>query len=158
MEIRLAKRKLRALLQDLTPVLLVLAMTSSHAASISGYGFVNDDGTLRIRGRTIHLYGIHIPETDRICKTNFRPPRCGTRAAVALKFQLSHGWPHCEQTKRNQDRSVTAKCLVDGTDLSAYLLRYGWAVALPDAPIEYQTLEKIARSRGFGVWGIALGE
>ena len=40
-----------------------------------------------------------------------------------------------------------------GEDLSAYLLEQGWAVALPDAPFEYQTLEKIARSRGFGVWG-----
>jgi hypothetical protein len=26
-------------------------------------------------------------------------------------------------------------------------------VALPDASIEYQTLEKIARSRQVGVWG-----
>ena len=25
--------------------------------------------------------------------------------------------------------------------------------ALPDAPFEYQTLEKIARTRQFGVWG-----
>jgi len=41
----------------------------------------------------------------------------------------------------------------EGEDLSAYLLENGWAVALPDAPFEYQTLEKIARSRQFGVWG-----
>ena len=51
-------------------------------------------------------------------------------------------------------------CLVfsEGDDLSAYLLERGWAVALPDASIEYQTLEKIARSRRIGIWGIAIGE
>jgi endonuclease YncB( thermonuclease family) len=60
---------------------------------------------------------------------------------------------------RNEDRSLVGRCRVNssrfdpGEDLSAYLLEQGWAVALPDAPFEYQTLEKIARSRGFGVWG-----
>ena len=40
--------------------------------------------------------------------------------------------------------------------MSAYLLERGWAVALPDAPIEYQTLEKIAYRRGFGIWGFTI--
>ncbi|MDG1945801.1 MAG: hypothetical protein P8J17_16200 [Halioglobus sp.] len=57
-------------------------------------------------------------------------------------------------------RNIVGRCRVnaskfdDGDDLSAYLLQKGWAVALPDAPFEYQTLEKIARTRGFGVWGM----
>jgi hypothetical protein len=29
----------------------------------------------------------------------------------------------------------------EGEDSSAYLLEHGWAVALPDTSIEYQTLE-----------------
>ena len=49
---------------------------------------------------------------------------------------------------------VKASSFSEGEDLSAYLLELGWAVALPDAPFEYQTLEKIARNRGVGVWGI----
>jgi len=59
----------------------------------------------------------------------------------------------------NDDGSLVGWCRVkashfsEGEDLSAYLLEYGWAVALPDASIEYQTLEKIARSRQLGVWG-----
>ena len=36
------------------------------------------------------------------------------------------------------------------------LLRQGWAAALPDAPYEYKVLEKIARTRGIGIWGIPL--
>ena len=61
--------------------------------------------------------------------------------------------------RRNEDRSVIGRCRVNSTsfdpgeDLSAYLIQQGWAVALPNAPFEYQAMEKIARSRGFGVWG-----
>jgi len=136
----------------------MFSATPGWSADVKGYAFVNDDGTLRVRGKTIHLYGIHIPETSIICKTAFRPPICGTRAAVALVFKLNAGWPHCEPRETHSDRSITAVCRVDDTDLSAYLLKSGWAVATADAPIEYHTLEKIARTRRIGVWGIPIGE
>ncbi len=136
----------------------VFSAAAALAGSLEGYAFVNDDATLRIRGRTIRLYGIHIPKTSVICKEQFRPPICGRRASVALKFKLNSGWPRCELVERHRDRTITALCVVDGLDLSAYLLEYGWAVAVPNAPIEYHTLEKIARSRRIGVWGIAIGE
>ncbi len=45
-----------------------------------------------------------------------------------------------------------------GPDLAAYLLRKGWAAALPGAPFEYQVLERIARTKGLGIWGFAFGE
>jgi len=38
-------------------------------------------------------------------------------------------------------------------DLAAELLRHGWAVALPGAPFEYVTLERIARAHNRGIWG-----
>ena len=133
--------------------------TPALAYEISSYARVNDDGTLRIKGKTVHLQGIYIPETGQTCSRNRNPPICGTRAAVALEFKID-GFVRCEIMQRNADGSVVGRCRVkashfsDGEDLSAYLLQKGWAVALPDASIEYQTLEKIARSRQFGVWGI----
>jgi endonuclease YncB( thermonuclease family) len=36
------------------------------------------------------------------------------------------------------------------------MLRQGWAVALPDAPFEYAAMEKIARTKGIGIWGIPI--
>ena len=68
----------------------------------------------------------------------------------------------CDVIEENQDGSVTGWCRVnyshfdEGEDLSAYLLERGWAVALPDAPIEYRTLERIAESRRMGIGGIAI--
>jgi endonuclease YncB( thermonuclease family) len=145
-------------------VVLATSLFSSSAIlaeTLTSYAFVNDDGTLRIKKKTIHLYGIHIPKTSNNCRTNQHPPVCGQRAALALEFKIK-SFVRCEITSDNPNGSLTGLCHVnyskfeEGEDLSAYLLERGWAAALPDAPIEYHTLEKIARSRGWGVWGIAI--
>ncbi len=66
----------------------------------------------------------------------------------------------CEVVGANPDGSVEAVCVVDGdsilapdVDLGAWMIERGWAVATPEAPFEYAVLEKIARSRGVGLWG-----
>ena len=132
---------------------------STYAYEVWSYAAVNENGTLRITGKTVKLFGIYIPDTERTCSTNWVPPVCGSRAYVALEFKI-HGFVHCELLVHNADRTYTGLCRVnvsafdEGEDLSAYLLQKGWAVALPDAPFEYHTLEKIARHRNLGVWGI----
>lgn len=137
---------------------LAATAPSLAAREISSYARVNEDGSLRINGHTIHLSGIHIPDTNRTCDTNRLPPVCGSRAVLALEFKID-GFVRCEILSRNPDRSLNGWCRVEashfdeGEDLAAYLLKRGWAVALPDASVEYQTLEKIARTRGIGIWG-----
>lgn len=146
----------------LLALLIGVAGPWSHEAKayeISSSARVNEDGTLRIKRKTIHLFGIHIPELDRTCETRRRPAFCGTRAAIALDFRID-GFVRCELLEEREDGTYTGRCRVDasafdeGEDLSAYLLERGWAVALPDAPVEYQALEKVARARGLGLWGI----
>jgi endonuclease YncB( thermonuclease family) len=134
---------------------------SSQAREFSSYAKVNDDGSLRVGTREVHLYGIYIPPTGQHCRTFFSPPVCGSRAALALEFRIQ-GFVHCRQKSVNRDRSITAVCFVDrkhaaeGEDLGAYLIRQGWALALPDAPFEYHALEKIARQQYPGVWGFTI--
>lgn len=141
-----------------TTLAAVLLSPLAQAREISSYARVNEDGTLRISGYEIQLVGIHIPDTGRTCKTYVNPPVCGSRAYIALRFKID-GFVRCDILSRNPDRSLVGWCRVnassfdEGEDLSAYLLERGWAVALPDASIEYQTLEKIARNRGTGIWG-----
>ncbi|SRR6056297_979956 len=140
-------------------LLLILGASPLEAREISSYASVNEDGTLRISRKTIHLYGIHIPELNRTCNTRKRPTYCGSRAAVALDFKIQ-GFVRCELIDERDDGGYNGRCHVgsshfdEGEDLSAYLLERGWAVALADAPVEYQALEKIARSRQVGFWGI----
>ncbi len=126
------------------------------AADFEGFPFVNDDGTLRIHHATIHLYGILIPPTDESCQLFIRPVDCAPRAVLALKFDIGTSFVKCTRKAENEDRSYSASCTADGHDLSAMLLRQGWAAALPNAPYEYKVMEKIARARGIGIWGIPL--
>lgn len=145
------------------PVMTLVALTTmpAHGWEISSYAFVNEDGTLDIKRKNIHLYGIHIPDTGKHCRTNIRPVVCGSRAVLALEFKIQ-GFVRCEIMDKNDDGSLVGRCRVnasnfnDGTDLSAYLLERGWAVALPNAPVEYQALEKIAYRHGVGVWGLTV--
>ena len=121
---------------------------------ISSFAFVQDDGSLKIAGNLIRLYGIYIPPTAQSCLTFVRPVPCGPRASLALDFKISGDFVHCMPRASHPDGSITAHCTSGNEDLSAWMLQSGWAVALPDAPFEYITLERIARSKGIGIWGI----
>ncbi len=129
-----------------------LAMPQASAALVS-YAKVREDATLVVGSRVVRLYGIYVPPMGRTCRTNLRPVKCGSNAALALDFKI-RGFVHCEQVRKHRDRSITARCLNKGVDLGAYLIERGWAVALPNAPFEYQVLEKIARTRTMGIWGM----
>lgn len=131
----------------------VLASQALHS-----YAIVQDDGSLLIERKRVHLYGVYLPDTDQRCRTNISPIRCGSQAALALEFRIQ-GFVHCYPQTRNPDGSLNAICYVDrttfdeGEDLAAYLLKRGLAVARPYAPFEYQVLERIARHQQRGVWG-----
>lgn len=137
----------------LLSLLCGLLVPAVQARELNSYAFVNDDGSLRVQGYTLYLYGIIIPPTETTCQTFMRPVRCGSRAALALDFKIGTRFVHCRVLATHSDGSLTAACSVDGTDLAAYLLRRGWAAAGPDAPPLYAVLERIARARGLGVWG-----
>lgn len=136
----------------------LLALAGQPARSeITSYAIVNDDGSLRVRHHTIWLYGIYIPPTNRICRSSFSPIRCAPRAVLQLDTKIDR-FVHCERMGRNADRSIVALCRVKGEDLGAWMIANGWAVALPDAPFEYTVLERIARERHLGVWGMPVDD
>jgi endonuclease YncB( thermonuclease family) len=138
---------------------IAFAQDAAAAADIHSYAIVQDDATLRVRGQTIRLYGVHVADTRPFCDSTFRPTRCQTRAAVALASRIQ-GFVRCVPQVRYDDRSIGAFCSVRGTgtpsrqiDLGAWLIEQGWAVAMPQAPFAYHTLEEIAKANGRGVWG-----
>lgn len=141
---------------------LLFAVSAGMAAAqgamadpeIASFAFVQEDGALKMAGHLIRLYGIYIPPTGQTCYTFIRPAPCGPRAALALDFKISGDFVHCMPTTTNPDGSITASCSTGNEDLSLWMLQRGWAVALPDAPFEYATAERIARSKGIGIWGI----
>ena len=142
----------RLILGWLLAALAWLAVPEASAALVS-YATVRPDATLRVGSRLVRLYGIYIPPMGRTCRSTLRPAKCGSNAALALDFKI-RGFVNCQPVRRHRDRSITALCRNKGVDLSAYLIERGWAVALPDGPFEYRVLERIARARNMGVWGM----
>jgi endonuclease YncB( thermonuclease family) len=135
-------------------VAIAMGVASPAASDVGSRAIVQDDGTLRINGKTVHLYGIYIPTLDYTCRTILRPAQCAPRAVLQLDFKV-HGFVYCKRVHRNADGSETAICRTgrDREDLAAWLLYQGWAVARPGAPIEYVTLERFAKANHRGFWG-----
>ena len=142
-------------------VLLAALLAAPPAlAAQKRLAFVQPDGTLKVGQRIVRLHGIYIPPGNRICQSNFRPVRCGSRSVVQLDFRVDR-FVTCDEVARYRDRSVSAVCWVKDkndslgpyVDLSAWMIYHGWAVALPGAPFEYYTLERIAKAHHRGIWG-----
>ncbi len=138
-----------------------VAFQAPALAEVRRLAFVQDDGTLAVGRRTIRLHGIYIPPTNRICRTEIRPVRCASRAVLQLDLRVDR-FVACDRVARHADRSESAVCRIrvrnsplgPEIDLSAWMLYHGWAVALPGAPFKYLVLERIARERKRGIWGI----
>ena len=83
-----------------------------------------------------------------------RSAASGTTGATALNFKIQ-GFVTCQEMGTYDDGSISAICWTrrSRADLGAYLIRQGLALAGPDAPFEYQALERIAQTNGLGVWG-----
>lgn len=150
-----------ALAGALAALLLGAPAFAAGAREIVGIPIVEDDGSLSIKGQTIELYGIYLPQTERQCRRWERPVRCAPRSALALDFRV-RGFVSCEPRGRSEAGRIQAICHVDrtglspGEDLAAYLIQRGWALALPGAPFEYHAMERIARTKQLGVWGTAV--
>lgn len=154
----LLSRRVRYGREALMTLALLFLSFDATPAELHSYALVQDDGTLKIRNRIVHLYGVYLPPTGFTCQSNFDPVRCGSRAALALRLKIGSRFVRCEIVHKNPDRSVSAVCSVKGEDLATYLLQLGWAVATPDAPFEYVVLERIARSQQVGVWGFPVDQ
>ena len=132
--------------------------SAAAADTIVGHAIVRDDGTLLIKNRVVALFGIYLAPTERHCREWIRPVRCADRGVLALDFKV-RGFVTCLPRAEDDARTIYATCylgrtgLDPGEDLGAYLIQQGWALARPNAPFEYQAMERIAESRGRGVWG-----
>lgn len=139
-------------------IAVLLPLSPLQAQEFRSYAVVQDNATLVIQNRLVRLYGIYVPQQGQFCDQVQRPPRCGTRAAVALDFKIQ-GFVTCRTMATYDDGSVGAICWTGrssfdaGDDLGAYLISQGLALAGPDAPYEYRALERVAEAQGVGIWG-----
>jgi endonuclease YncB( thermonuclease family) len=119
---------------------------------IVGKAWVIDGDTIDIAGSRIRLQGIDAPETDQTCTdADKKTWRCG-RAATRELVGLIAGRPlRCETSGFDRYRRVLAVCaLPDGSDVNAWMVRQGWALAYYSAVYRSEEAEAHAAKRG--IW------
>lgn len=121
-------------------------------AVITGRASILDGDTIEVRGRRIRLHGIDAPESDQICHRNGRPWHCGRDATAALDRFIGGRTVACTELDVDRYGRSVARCLVNGQDVSAWLVRNGWAVAYRRFSEVYVGDEAEARAAGRGIW------
>ena len=132
-------------------VIALLLFARPSAAEFRSYAVVQDDAAL-VRTRWCDSSAFISPTLGSSATRNCAP---FSAATVPPQPSISRlGFVTCQEMGTYDDGSISAICWTRRlkTDLGAYLIRQGLALAGPDAP-EYQALERIAQTNGLGVWG-----
>jgi endonuclease YncB( thermonuclease family) len=127
-----------------------------HVASgttIAGQAWVVDGDSLRIAGVAIRLEGIDAPEWDQSCTdSEGRSWLCGRAASRQLRDRIRGQALTCRPRARDRYGRVVAICaLADGSDVNAWLVRQGLAVASGYSAL-YASEEAAARDERRGIW------
>jgi endonuclease YncB( thermonuclease family) len=123
------------------------------AAEISGVPKLRDGDYVTIGATRIRLAGIDAPALDQLC-LNAKGERwtCGFAARDALFARAGDKSWTCTPTRTDRFGRVVAKCLVDGEDIQAWMVRSGWALAYVQYSKAYENDEKDARTALAGLW------
>jgi endonuclease YncB( thermonuclease family) len=120
---------------------------------ITGRAWVVDGDTIRIAGIPIRLEGIDAPEKAQTCRdSNGGTWPCGAAATRQLREHTRGQNVTCKPRAFDRYGRVVATCsLADGSDVNAWLVRDGWAVASGFGKI-YGSEEAEAMAAKRGIW------
>jgi len=121
--------------------------------AIVGKAWVIDGDTVIISDTHIRFEGIDAPESIQTCNAaNGKPWPCGSRATRELRNLIRGREIACEEKALDRYRRVLGICkLSDGTDINAWMVRQGWAVAYGFAKT-YQPEQDEAKNARRGIW------
>jgi endonuclease YncB( thermonuclease family) len=137
----------------LTGLLLVIPAAASAAPLIQGAASVIDGDTIEIRGERIRLDAIDAPESSQLClDTSGKRFRCGQKSAFALADMIGRFTVSCLPKGRDRYKRVVAVCFKGETNLNAWMVAQGWAVAFRKYGIDYISQEDEARLARRGIW------
>jgi endonuclease YncB( thermonuclease family) len=130
----------------------ILAPPGELRGDILGAARIIDGDTIDIAGTRIRLAGIDAPESDQTCTdAGNRVWRCGRAATQVLVEHLAARPLKCQASGLDRYRRVLAVCaLPDGSDVNAWMVRQGWALAYYSAA--YRAEEADARAAKRGIW------
>lgn len=130
----------------------LLSLSWPAHADVSGRAVVIDGDTIEVRGNRIRLHGVDAPESTQTCLGDGQPWPCGQRASRALADRIAGRSVDCVETVRDRYGRIVAVCRLGGSDLSAWLVAEGWALANRRYSSAYVGQEATAKAARRGIW------
>lgn len=124
----------------------------TNASEITGRAYVIDGDTLDIAGTRIRLFGMDAVEKSQYCARTYERWPCGQEATTALRQRIGSTMIQCGARDFDSNNRMVAVCDVAGEDLSAWMVRQGWAVAYTRYSRDYVSLEAEARALKRNIW------
>ena len=121
---------------------------------IVGTARIIDGDTIDIAATRIRLAGIDAPESDQPCTdAGNRPWACGRVATQELVAHVAGRPLTCHPSGLDRYRRVLATCaLPDGSDINAWMVQQGWALAYTQYSDAYRGEEAQAQAAARGIW------
>ncbi|OED00342.1 MULTISPECIES: thermonuclease family protein [Rhizobium] len=111
--------------------------------------FSDQAGILTITGRSVQLTGIIPTDVDRMCTgPSGKDWPCGQAARTAFRMYLRGRSIDCDVPDANWKGTVKGACRYVRVDLSAWLVRFGWADPEPGSPLASLVDEAKQKKRG----------
>ena len=134
---------------------------SDEVKTISGIAKVIDGDTILINKKKIRLFGIDAPERDQKCQKIWltisffsfnKDYFCGEISTNRLKKKINNQFMSCKWKNKDRYKRFIAECFKGKTNINAWMVRYGYAVAYRKYSKKYVVHEDIAKKDKLGLW------
>ena len=128
---------------------------------ISGIAKVTDGDTIRIEGKKIRFFGIDAPEKKQQCKKPWltisfislsKDYPCGQISTDKLKKKINNKLLICKWSNKDRYKRYIAECFKDKTNVNAWMVRNGYAVAYRKYSKKFVSQEIFAKKEKLGLW------
>ena len=134
---------------------------SDEVKIISGIAKVTDGDTIRIKGKKIRFFGIDAPEKKQQCKKPWltisfisfsKNYPCGQISTDKLKKKINNKLLICKWSNKDRYKRYIAECFKDKTNINAWMVRNGYAVAYRKYSKKFVSQEIFAKKEKLGLW------
>ncbi|NKB58197.1 MAG: thermonuclease family protein [Alphaproteobacteria bacterium] len=129
---------------------LLISLTIAACTIDSPHAIEGD--VLVVHGERVRLFGIDAPHPEQTCTRDGRPYPCGAEAIAALTELIGLVEVTCRKEWYGANGQPIGVCTVGSTDVGAWMVSEGWALADREASTLYAGQEKDAKAARKGLW------
>ena len=134
---------------------------SEEVKIISGIAKVTDGDTIRIEEKKIRFFGIDALEKKQQCKKPWlsisfisfsKDYPCGQISTDKFKKKINNKLLICKWNNKDRYKRYIAECFKDKTNINAWMVKNGYAVAYRKYSKKFVSQEIFAKKKKLGLW------